>query len=255
MGNAALASMDRGYASDGCMFLEPTSLALCPACRGGFRWRTDVAGKSVHGTRKWLGVDAIEKAVYLLERIRALEQPQCRETAHPLFADVPLDIAVTPDRIHGGEWQGMVPGKCVLEGYFEYLPGDCRRWEEDFIRHIELHSDADEWLVNHRPVITITERFPAFETEPRDPFVESLQTAFQAATGASAIMQGFNSGCDAYIRGVHGESPTVIFGPGSLDNAHCVDEFVPLEEVFACGDILVDMIVEWCGQATRRSIR
>ncbi len=249
MGNAALASMDRGYSADGCVFLEPTSLALCPACRGGFRWRVDVVGKSVHGTRKWLGVDAIEKAVYILEQIRGLEQPQCRETAHPLFADFPLDISVTPDSIHGGEWQGMVSGSCVLQGYFEYLPGDNRQWEEEFIHYIELRSEADEWLVKHVPEVEITERFPAFETEPRDPFVENLQMAFESLTGAPAVIQGFNSGCDAYIRSVYAKSPTVIFGPGSLDNAHCVDEFVPLPEVFACADILVDTIVGWCGQS------
>ena len=254
MGNAALASMDRGYSADGCVFLEPTSLALCPACRGGFRWRVDVAGKSVHGTRKWLGVDAIEKAVYILEQIRGLERTQCPETVHPLFADSPLDIAVTPDSIHGGEWQGMVPGSCKLEGYFEYLPGEDREWEEKFIRHIELCSETDDWLVKHLPEVEITERFPAFETEPRDPFVENLQMAFESLTGTPAVIQGFNSGCDAYIRSVYAKSPTVIFGPGSLDHAHCVDEFVPLQELFTCADTLAEMIGGWCGQSSTEDL-
>lgn len=158
------------------------------------------------------------------------------ETAHPLFADFPLDIAVTPDSIHGGEWQGMVPGSCKLEGYFEYLPGDHSQWEEEFIRHIELRSEADDWLVKHLPEVKITERFPAFETEPRDRFVETLQIGFESVTGTPAVIQGFNSGCDAYIRSVYSKSPTVIFGPGSLDHAHCVDEFVPLQELFTCAD-------------------
>jgi acetylornithine deacetylase len=253
MGNAVLSSVDRGISADACVFLEPTSLAVCPACRGGFRWRVEVEGQSVHGTRKWLGVDAVEKAIYIREQICSLERRWDSKTSHPLFSKFPLDIAVTPDLIRGGEWQGMVPALCVLEGYFEYLPGDGEDWESEFLGHIDLAAARDEWLDQHRPKTRITERFPAFATDSGAPVVETLQSAFEFATGRRASIRGFNSGCDAYARAVHDGSPTVIFGPGSLEHAHCVDEFVPLPELFACAETLAAMFVKWCGTAGSES--
>ena len=43
--------------------------------------------------------------------------------------------------------------------------------------------------------------------------------------------------------------PCAVFGPGTLRNAHAMDEHVDIEEIRDAAKILVRMILDWCGTA------
>jgi acetylornithine deacetylase/succinyl-diaminopimelate desuccinylase-like protein len=72
---------------------------------------------------------------------------------------------------------------------------------------------------------------PAAAIAPNDPLVETVRAAIQAATGRSPTFQGFPGGCSTMIMHKRG-IPSVIFGPGNLEQAHSVDEWVDVDQLY-----------------------
>jgi acetylornithine deacetylase/succinyl-diaminopimelate desuccinylase-like protein len=60
-------------------------------------------------------------------------------------------------------------------------------------------------------------------------------------TGRESRIIGVPFGTDASIIGPSGV-PSVVFGPGSIDQAHTADEWVPLAEVEAASEVLYQML-------------
>jgi acetylornithine deacetylase len=45
----------------------------------------------------------------------------------------------------------------------------------------------------------------------------------------------------------HGGIPAVLYGPGSIFDAHTVDEHVDLDEVVTATKVLACVVSDWCG--------
>ena len=61
------------------------------------------------------------------------------------------------------------------------------------------------------------------------------------------ILEGVSYGSDLRLFTNHAQIPAVLFGPGDVRLAHAANEFVEIEEVLACINIIANMIVNWCG--------
>jgi acetylornithine deacetylase/succinyl-diaminopimelate desuccinylase-like protein len=71
-----------------------------------------------------------------------------------------------------------------------------------------------------------------------------LASALQSVTGRKAEFQGVSFGTDAFCYDAAGV-PSVVFGPGSIDQAHTADEWVPLAEVRQAADVLYQLVMNW----------
>lgn len=247
VGNGTLASLLRGYNADACIVTEGTDLAVQPSMRGAIRWELTVEGKASHGVEKWKGVDAIEKGLAVWQTLRYFQDAMSAVNAHPLYAQYPIGIPVTPDAIRAGAWRGMVAPECVIEGYLETLPGrDTRYWEDAFREYLRRTTADDPWLREHPPRLRVTERYEAYAESADDPFVSLMQRMAAGVTGLPRPIGALNGGCDAYIRHVYGHAPTVIFGPDG-GNAHGADEYVDVEQLVAATKVIALTIAGWCG--------
>ena len=79
--------------------------------------------------------------------------------------------------------------------------------------------------------------------------VTSLRRAFRLVTGEE-IGVGGPDGHEAYtdasmVAALTGSDSCTVFGPGSSDVAHTVDEFVPLADIELVGSVLSAMVAEW----------
>jgi len=247
VGNGTLASLLRGYKADACVVTEGTGLAICPSMRTGLYWRITLEGKSSHGVEKWQGVDAMQLGAKMLEALKFLEAYLSTVEKHPLYQEFPISVPITPDKIRAGLWKGMVAPECVIEGYFEPLPGKpIEKWEETFTNLVRNAMSDDPWLREHPPRVEFLERYSGYDMDVNDPLLKAMEHSYQEVKGDHARVLGGNGGCDAWIRSIYGGSSTVIFGPGG-DNAHGADEFVYLDDVIAAEKILALTILEWCG--------
>jgi len=249
VGNGTLASLMRGYKADACIVTEATELAICNSMRAGLYWRITVEGKASHGVEKWKGVDAIQLGLKLLDSLKFLEASLSSIESHPLYKEYPIQVPVTPDKIRAGTWKGMVAPQCVIEGYFEPLPGKpIEEWEKIFTNYIINVSRHDPWLRENPPKVEFTERYSGYELDPNNPFLQVLSDAYQEVKGGRAKIMGAEGGNDSWVRSIYGGSSTVTFGPCG-GNAHGADEFVNIDDLITTEKVLALTILEWCSYA------
>ena len=241
VGLGTLTSIARGHRCDGLIVLEPSeSLPRC-ASRGGLRFEVTVLGSAVHGTVKWLGQDAIALVPRVLEVLARLESRWNDRKADQLFDLYPLMRPITVDAVHGGTWQGMVCDRCDIGGYFELLPGDdLDEWSRGFVSTVGEEL-VDAQTPSQRFQVAIVERYDGHATPITDPL---------CMAAAPANWSAFNSGCEAGLRAKLHKTPTLIWGPGSLAQAHCVDEWVELAEVAAVAESFFRTALTYCGRTT-----
>jgi len=261
VGLGTLTSLHRGHRADGVITLEPTeNLPRC-ASRGGCRFEITCLGTAVHGTVKWLGHDAIQTMRHVLDGLEQIEKNWNDRTADPLFAVYPLARPITVDAVHGGQWQGMVCDRCTCAGYLELLPGDDLDQMQTRFRNELLAILAISGNDLHRVTVDFSEVYGGHRTTPDHAFCQIAETTAVSQhqlprqspiwhapeserwTGWS----GFNSGCEAGLRAALQQTPTLVWGPGSLAQAHAVDEYIDWASVERGIALFTEFAGRWCG--------
>ena len=247
VGIGTLTSVARGYRADAAIILEPTeNLPRC-ASRSGVRFEITCYGKAAHGTAKWLSRDAIGMMRKILDALEMLEHSWNESITDPLFAGYPIARPITVDSVQGGQWRGMVCDLCRCCGYLELLPGDDRgEWKRRFAESLLAQAGQNEIDVR------FNEEYRGHRTAADDPLCAAAEAVVKEnmhnkqMTGLNwKGWSGFNSGCEAGLRAsVHG-TPTLIWGPGSLAQAHAADEFVNFQDVEVFAGLLVRLAANW----------
>jgi acetylornithine deacetylase len=249
VGLGTMTSVRRGWHADALIVLEPTEQRPRCASRGGCRFEIEILGRSVHGTVKWLGRDAIADACAANSVLSGLERDLQHEIGDELFAEYPLQRPITVDTIHGGQWQGMVCDRCLLAGYFELLPADdLGAWQERFTSEVagrlSRHGILPEQLR-----IRFVEQYHGHRLESNHDLCRCAAAAVaENSSHEPFAWAGFNSGCEAGLRANHCQTPTLVWGPGSLAQAHAVDEFVDWAAVRQVAEMFTHFIARWAGR-------
>lgn len=212
-----------GLTGDAALVAEPTGLRAIIAGKGVLRWRIVVRGRAAHSGKPHLGVNAI---THMARVILALEDDHRRlaERPHPLLGPATLNVGV----IEGGVQVNFVPDRCVIEIDRRLLPGE----------------SATGVLAQYQALLDgLKAEHPTLEAVMEPPMLtdEALETASDSAparvAGAvlaemqlDAALGGVPFGSDASKLSRQG-IPSLIFGPGSIDQAHAAVEFVDLGEV------------------------
>ena len=244
-GNGTLCALMRGHRAEGALVCEPTSGALTVAHMGFLFFRVTVSGVSLHSGEKWKGVNAIEKAVLLMEALRDLEHRWLLEHRRPLLPPPNINVGV----IEGGTAGSTVPDRCSFTLCLHYLPGMDR---DEVVREVEealmRRSAGDAWLADHPPRWEITQEGRPFEMDRNHPLVEILRSAAADALEREVPVVGSPAGNDARLLRNIGGMPTAILGPGPLENCHMPDEWLPVEEYLGCILAYATLILEWGGR-------
>lgn len=214
------ALVKRGCRADAAIVAEPSapphSLAVVPVSPGLWWVSVTVDEKTSHaamrgetfraggmGTR--VAVNAIDKAVFLLNAIRKLEDEWGLTKKHPLFK--PGHFTLLPGVISGAPHGVRVPffisDFCTIEYCIWYHPDeDPDQVKHEFETYVHHVAQLDEWLRDHPPKLGWKVNWPAFTVEQDHPMCQALQVAHQqAATGTRfegpAPVTGFYAVCDA----------------------------------------------------------
>lgn len=214
LGTAALleAGLIRGHA---CLVPEPTDLELCVAERGLLQGRLTVRGRPGHGSRPREAVSAIEHAARL---VLALHAADFGDEDHPLLGRPTANVGT----ISGGDALNTVAESCVIGLDRRVLPGATERGAvAEVVAKIEGAGVAG---LNYAfEVDTFGE---ASEMSADEPWVKQVGAAVERATGRQPGVIGMSFTTDArFVRNQAG-IPTVVCGPGAVEQAHGNDEWV-----------------------------
>lgn len=248
-GAGTLAAVLRGYSADGAIIPEPTNMKIFPKQQGSMWFRITVKGRSAHGGTRYEGINAIEKAMYMITKIQELEKVRNHRIDDPLFSKIPIPIPINIGKLYSGEWPSSVPDIAVIEGRMGVAPD-----EEMKSAEIELEdclkeaAKNDKWLKMNPPQVEwFGGRWQPGDLEQDHPLMTVLSESFEAVKGRQPAVEASPWGTDGGILSKVGNTPVVVFGPGVTEAAHDVNEFISLHEVFEAAEIIALAILEWCG--------
>jgi acetylornithine deacetylase len=217
---------------------EPTSLLPVRVHNGMIRFRIVTHGAAVHTSRSHLGVNAIAAAARVVLAIQDELLPELHERAHPLAGPALITAAV----IHGGVASNLVPDRCEIDIDRRLGPGEdpvAVMAEIDELLD-RLRAKGDD-ITREEPAI----EFPAVETPSDHTLVRLCEEASENITGEVSTAGGVPYGTDASYLSATAGIPCVVLGPGSIDQAHTENEWVPIEEVEQASRIYEDLVMRF----------
>jgi acetylornithine deacetylase/succinyl-diaminopimelate desuccinylase family protein len=218
-----------GVWADAAIVTEPTALDVCVAHKG-FQWlELETGGVAAHGSRPDLGVDAIAAMGAALTGVGGLAAELAAGPGHPLLGPGSVHASL----IEGGRELSSYPDRCRLWLERRTIPGETRELVERQVRAI----------AGGATVRTTFERAP-FEVDRDAAIVAAVARHAAARLGREPAIVGHGAWMDAAILSAAG-IPTVVFGPGGA-GAHATEEWVDLDSVAACADVLEAVARAWC---------
>jgi len=217
-----------------CLIGEPTELKPVLGHKGKLAMRCQVKGAPCHSAYAPYGVNAIQYAARMISRLEEigdhLAQPEYRdERFDPPFSTVQTGV------IKGGRALNIVPAECEFDFEVRALPGfDAGQVADELQTYAEaellprmraVKSDADIRFQS-------LSAYPALATSP-DSEAARLLTLLTGSNEFGTVAFGTEGGLFEQA-GI----PTVVCGPGSMDQGHKPDEFLTSEQLSDCDAML-----------------
>jgi acetylornithine deacetylase/succinyl-diaminopimelate desuccinylase-like protein len=220
---------------DAAVIAEPTNLDVVVAHKGAVRWRVHTHGRAAHSSQPQLG----DNAIYKMARVVAALEIYARDVpaslaAHPLCGRPSLSVGV----ISGGLSVNTVPDRATIEIDRRIIPGEdgetAYRQVVDYVTHRTELGNAVE---HERPYL---EGRSLADGPNRRLAAQLVESARRVRSQAAEI--GVPFGTDAATIAAAGV-PSVVFGPGSIAQAHTADEWLSLDELSAASEALYQFLI------------
>jgi len=211
-----------GYWPDIAVIGEPTEMQIISGHKGGYEMRTEFRGLEGHASQPDKGVNAIVYGARFVNYLEAL----ARELAAAPREGSPYDppcTTISVGTFNGGVARNVIAGSCALDWELRPLPEDDG---DALIERIRAYA-MDELLPEMRK--TSAEADIEIITEAAVPGIDHAAAGdavelLHAVTGQNAT-DVVSFGTDGGHFQKAGLS-TVVYGPGSIDQAHKPDEFI-----------------------------
>jgi putative selenium metabolism hydrolase len=237
MEGAALAATFDRCRPDAVIIGEPSELRLCTGQRGRAKLEVEVKGEACHAAHPEVGINAAEWMAELIRSVAALKHP-----VHPVLGG----RSVTLIDIQSEPYPSVstVPARCVARFDCRFAPGETEEtlvglvaslaagWRDrERSPAIDCHVYNAEFETFNGKRYSVPEYAAAWLAPAESPIVmTSLAGLRDAGLPAVAATYGFctNGSLTAGLRGV----PTVGYGIGREQEAHVVDEYVELANLY-----------------------
>lgn len=214
---------------------EPTSLETVTAHKGIFTMKISTRGKSAHSSNPNLGVNALEGMHQILSALLDYRDA-LRERYHDHAFDIPYPT-MNLGCLHAGDSANRICNNAELLIDCRTLPG---------MSSVEVAEELKIHLVSLESKIGMP-----IDVElgmpPIEPFSANsdskLSKLMEQLTGRTVKTVAF--GTEAPFLQRMGLD-TIVFGPGSIDQAHQVDEYLSLDQVRTAQDTLVRVLDVYC---------
>ncbi|CAO4147404.1 Acetylornithine deacetylase [Methylorubrum aminovorans] len=222
---------------------EPTGMQVADAHKSVVTYNTTVHGHAAHSAKPGLGANAVMAAADLIAELnRIADAMVVRGDASGRFD--PPNTTVHVGVIEGGTARNILPKLCTFLWEFRGLP------DLDMAEIPTLFAAACERVARERlnrygdyGQIETVEEVSVPGLAP-DPGSEAEQLALRLAGRNATITVPYATEAGRFQRA---GLPTVVCGPGSIDQAHQPDEFITLDEL-ARGEAFMRRLVETCAR-------
>jgi len=214
---------------------EPTSLQPIRAGKGYSLAEVVVRGREAHSAYPSLGASAVFRAARLINRLEQLAE-QLKADQHPDFD--PSYTTINVGLVRGGTAKNVIAGECRFTVEWRPIPSQ----PSDLVFNLMNDAIAEERKTDaHFDAELRLERLDSgFETGTDSRVVSLLEHLTEKRAGTVAF------GTEAAHMTVLG-SEAIVIGPGDIREAHRTGEFVPVDELERCSEIILQAVSELCG--------
>jgi acetylornithine deacetylase len=214
-----------------CIVGEPTNMEVMIGHKGKHSYRAEIRGFETHSSLAPIGVNAVEYGAELVSYLRGMARRMATEGPFDEHYDVP-HTTVHTGTIHGGTALNIVPKDCAVEFEFRHIIGqDPKELFAEVETYVRETLEPEMQAVDPTTGFTISElsSIPGLDTDPGSEVVTFVKT-LAGRNEHGKVAFGTEAGLFQQRVGI----PTVICGPGSVDQAHKPDEFVSLDQIAKC---------------------
>ena len=221
-----------------CIIGEPTSMKVIRAHKGMLFKRCCIHGKSAHSSLVDQGVNAITVAARIIANIDSIQKR--------IQEEGPFDAGFNPPYttlhsgvIRGGTVNNIIPSYCEFEFEIRNLPEQSPwplfREVEDFANALlpDMHRISGETGIDWHAIAD----YPGMDTPVDDKLIAEISGLLGTSSVPGKVSYGTEGG--------HFQSagiPTIICGPGTIEQAHKPDEFIDLDQLNQCDRFLSTLI-------------
>ncbi|HGM5582426.1 TPA: acetylornithine deacetylase [Pseudomonas putida] len=218
-----------------CLIGEPSELKPVLGHKGKLAMRCQVHGAACHSAYAPYGVNAIEYAAQLIGKLGEIGGELARPEHHDARFDPPFSTVQT-GVIKGGRALNIVPEECEFDFEVRALPGFEAKVvaerlqtyaETELLPRMRAVSDASD--IRLKPLSA----YPGLAT-PEDSEAARLVALLSGSDEFGTVAFGTEGGLFEQA-GI----PTVVCGPGSMDQGHKPDEFVSVAQLQGCDAMLL----------------
>ncbi|MBN8958819.1 MAG: M20/M25/M40 family metallo-hydrolase [Rhizobiales bacterium] len=256
-GNGTLDAVRRGFVADAAIVLEPTNNTIMISHPGGLYWQVTLTGTQRSPGARWKGaeqdgVSAIELLSPVVEALLSVERSYNQDRTSG--ANEPAPFSMVMGKIAGGHYETVTAGEVVLKGgaYFAPDVGDVVAVMERF-RAAIAEANARHPLLRRYPAKLEFLHHDDSTSQSHDITIAQRMSAVLAHRGGESGIHAGTFCCDMRHLVNQGNIPSIIFGPGTIAQAHKPDEHIVLAEYLACIEHLIAFIAHWCNEDTDRA--
>jgi len=204
---------------------EPTNMMVADHHRGYLGFRTTFRGRAVHSSDPSKGVSAISAAAHFVRLVEALKAQSADGTTSTTF---------NIGRISGGSSINIVPSHCEIMWEIRPAADADLAVLEKTAEKLMADSATAEFIPHTEDIIAIPPLRPEFGNPA---------SAVAQKFGANLANAGLPFGTEAgFFQGAG--IPTIICGPGSIEQAHQPDEWISVDQLEK-GCRFIDQVVKW----------
>ena len=223
-----------------CIIGEPTGMEVVIGHKGKHATRVKVRGHACHSGQSPLGVNAIDFASELIVYIRKLAHEKAQNGPFDKDYEVPYTTLHT-GIVGGGMALNIVPNLCqfdfeirhLYEEDPQYLLDQIENFARDHLEN-EMHLIDSDTGFDFETLAT----YPGLLTDPGIEFVIYVKQLLDN-NAHSKVIFGSEGGLFQKRLGI----PTLVCGPGNIDQAHKANEYISLDQLQKGGNFL-DCLLE-----------
>ncbi|MFC6952993.1 M20 family metallopeptidase [Halorubellus litoreus] len=225
--------IEEGYGGDYAVVLEPTDLRVATSAKGVVTYRVTVRGESTHASHPDEGRNAIDAARLLFDRVDEYDA-ELREREDDLVGRGYASVTSVEAGTTGN--MGVIPDTCEFLLDRRVLPGES-------IENVDAEVDDVLAAAAREDDVDAERETVQYYESASIPADHALADLVRAETGDRAPSDpwGMTAATDAR-EFVAAGIPAVVWGPGSLSQAHTVDEHVDLAEARDARGVLESVV-------------
>jgi len=226
-----------------CFVGEPTGMDVVIGHKAKRSLKVTVHGRTCHSSLAPLGVNAVEYAARVITKIRDISDRMARKGARDELYDVPFTTGHT-GYLHGGTALNIVPDIATFEFEFRTIAADkSADLAREVIDYAKTVLEPEMQAVAPEAGIVFEDRseFAGLNTA-ENAEVTLLAKQLSGRNSHSKVAYGTEAGLfsDAGV-------PTIVIGPGLIDQAHKADEFIAITELEKCG-VFLNRLIALCAR-------